>query len=161
MIHRFFASQRIYYGLCIDITMHASTVTDFLSNIYYWIFFGLWNSIIVKDFRFFFSCNVSKKLPPSTNIPHPIGIVIGSDVPIGKNCTIMQNVTIGIRRLEENSGPKIGDGVTICSGAAVLGDVTVGDHSVIGANSIVLSDVPENTVVAGSPAEKINVNMEK
>ncbi len=74
---------------------------------------------------------------------------------IGKNCTIYQQVTVG------NSGghyPTIGDNVSICAGAKVLGGVKVGNNVTIGANAVVTKDVPDNAIVAGVPARVIGFN---
>lgn len=94
----------------------------------------------------------------NTYFPHPIGIVIHPKVKIGKNCTIFQNVTIGDGKfnLERNTSiPEIGDNVTICANAVVIGGIRVGNNAVIGAGAVVLKDVPENAVVAGNPAKII------
>ena len=86
-------------------------------------------------------------------LPHPIGIVIHPGVTIGPNCMILQNVTLGTNR---SAGvPRIGGHVDIGPGAVVIGNVTVGDHAVIGANAVVLSDVPAGTIVGGIPARNL------
>ena len=87
-----------------------------------------------------------------------IGVVIHKDAVIGKNCVIESNVTIGGR----NSNPKvpvIGDNVFIGTGARVLGDVHVGNNSIIGANAVVIRDVPDNCSVAGVPAKILHENI--
>lgn len=87
------------------------------------------------------------------SLGHYVGTVIGG-VKIGENCTIYHNVTIG-----QNHGksPVIGNGVTIYAGAKVIGDIAIGDNAIIGANSVVINDVPENSVVAGVPAKVIRI----
>lgn len=90
-----------------------------------------------------------------TKLPHPIGIVIGKEAKIGNNCTIYQNVTIGVKNSEEANYPKVGDNVTIYSGCCIVGDITIGDNVIIGANSLILSDVPSDCIIAGSPAKII------
>lgn len=87
-------------------------------------------------------------------ICHSHGIVIGRDVIIGNGATIYSGVTIG-KKDKHTSMPVIGDNVTIGSGAKILGDITIGNNVVIGANSVVIKDVPDNVVVAGVPAKKI------
>ena len=75
---------------------------------------------------------------------------------IGNNCEIFQNVTIGGRdhRLADGTDamPVIGDNVTLCAGAVVIGLVRVGDGAIVGANSVVIRDVLDHTAVAGVPA---------
>lgn len=80
-------------------------------------------------------------------------IIISPLVVIGSNCTIAQNVTLGLKKTGLKTGaPIIGNNVFIGPGAVVLGNIKVGNNAAIGANSVVLHDVPENTTVAGAPA---------
>ena len=94
------------------------------------------------------------------DFPHPIGIVIASRCTLGKNCTIYQNVTIGAKSHElakkgKKYFPTIGDNVTIYAGACVIGGIKVGNNAIIGANSVVVKDVPPNTIAVGNPARII------
>lgn len=89
-----------------------------------------------------------------------IGIVIHDKSIIGKNCTIGQNVTIG-GRTGHGGPPIIGDNVYISAGARVIGKFNVGNNVVIGANSVVMHDIPDNTVVAGVPAKIISQDIKK
>jgi serine O-acetyltransferase len=105
----------------------------------------------------FFGIEVSPrvKIEGGLFLPHTVGTVIGA-ASIGRNCTIMQGVTLGA--LETDLGftpatrPVIGNDVVIGSGAKVLGGITVGDHAKIGANAVVLRDVPAYAVAVGVPA---------
>ena len=81
---------------------------------------------------------------------HPIGIVIGGDAKIGNRVRFMGNNTIGTAK--ENGYPVIDDDVLIGAGARVLGPVRVGRGAVIGANAVVLHDVPAGAVATGIPA---------
>ena len=72
---------------------------------------------------------------------------------IGENCKIYQDVTIGFSH--DLKAPVIGDNVEVCCGAKVIGGITVGDNVLIGANAVVVKDVPSNSVVAGVPARII------
>lgn len=72
---------------------------------------------------------------------------------IGKNCWVNQGVTIGYTNASDC--PTIGDNVTIYCGAKVLGNVTIGDNSIIAANAVVVKDVPPNVVVGGVPVKII------
>jgi serine O-acetyltransferase len=82
-------------------------------------------------------------------IPHPNGVVIHPNAPIGVNCLIFQQVTIGSRGL---GVPVIGGHVDIGAAAKILGAVEVGDHAFIGANSLVITNVPAGTTAIGVPA---------
>ena len=75
------------------------------------------------------------------------------DATIGKDCWINQQVTIGYK--DDGGIPTIGDNVHICAGAKVLGNIKVGNNVVIGANAVVVKDVPDNCVVGGVPAKII------
>jgi serine O-acetyltransferase len=85
-------------------------------------------------------------------VPHPYGIVVGvSD--IGSNVTILQNVTIGRKGLGDKERPRIERGVQLSAGAVVLGNITIGHDSVVGANSVVTRDVPPCSLATGIPAK--------
>ncbi len=92
---------------------------------------------------------------PGFRIAHSVGIVIGEDVRAGRNLQLFPNVTLGGRNRTRDgrSMPTLGDNVSVFSGACVLGPIEVGDDVSIGANSVVLSDVPAKSVVVGAPAK--------
>ena len=82
-----------------------------------------------------------------------IGVCVHWGAKIGKNNKIMQNVTIGGRN--GRGAPTIGDYCFIGAGACVLGNIKIGNNVMIGANAVVINDVPDNTVVGGIPAKYI------
>ena len=84
-------------------------------------------------------------------IPHPTGVVIHPDAVIGPNCLLMQQVTLGVTH--RPGAPKLGGHVDIGAGARVLGAITVGDHTRIGANAVVVKDLPDRVLAVGVPAE--------
>ena len=85
-------------------------------------------------------------------IDHGMGIVIGETCRIGNNVTIYQGVTLGGTGKERGKRhPDIGDNVLIAGGAKVLGNIEVGSNVNIGANSVVLKDVPDYSTVVGIP----------
>jgi serine O-acetyltransferase len=89
-------------------------------------------------------------------IDHALGVVIGETVEIGTDVTIYQGVTLGGTALEAGKRhPTIGDRVTIGAGAKVLGPITIGSGSRIGANAVVVRDVPPDSVVVGVPGQVI------
>lgn len=89
-------------------------------------------------------------------IGHAFNIVIGAEVKIGNGCYIFNGVTLGNKNVGfDNFMPVIGNGVIIGTGAKVLGGVSIGDGSVVGANSLVIKNLPENEVWAGVPAKFI------
>ncbi|MBL9067145.1 MAG: hypothetical protein JNN10_12700 [Sphingopyxis sp.] len=82
-------------------------------------------------------------------LPHPNGVIIHYSAVIGSNCMIMQQVTIG---MIGGTPPRIGDNAYIGAGAKVLGDITLGSDVRVGANAVVLVDVPDNHTAVGIPA---------
>jgi serine O-acetyltransferase len=88
-----------------------------------------------------------------------IGVVIHSRAVIGENCVIGTNVTIG-GKSKEFEVPNIGDETYISTGSKILGNVKIGRGSIIGANAVVVKDVPEKTIAAGVPATIIRENID-
>ncbi|HUX04717.1 MAG TPA: serine O-acetyltransferase [Acidimicrobiales bacterium] len=85
-------------------------------------------------------------------IDHAMGVVIGETAEVGHDVTIYQGVTLGGTSLSHGKRhPTIGNRVTIGAGAKVLGPITIGDDSRIGANAVVLKSVPAESVVVGVP----------
>jgi len=124
---------------------------------------------IIKPIGFFWTQFIHLPLEILTGIEIPIksefgaglrihhygGIVIHPEVKAGKNVTLFQGVTIG-RNINGYDVPKIGDNVVITAGAKIVGGITIGNNVVIGANSVVTKDVPDNCTIAGIPAKVIN-----
>lgn len=86
-------------------------------------------------------------------IEHQSGIVVHGHCEIGDDCVIHQDVTIGNRRPDRpDDAPKIGNRVNIGAGAKLLGAVRIGDDARVGANAVVIDDVPRGALVVGVPA---------
>ncbi|HEX7621565.1 MAG TPA: serine O-acetyltransferase [Anaerolineales bacterium] len=91
---------------------------------------------------------------PGFFIDHGMGVVIGETSEIGADVTIYHGVTLGGTSLEKGKRhPTIGDRVVIGAGAKVLGAITIGEDSRIGANAVVVNSVPPNSVVVGVPGQ--------
>lgn len=92
---------------------------------------------------------------PGLVLPHTVGTILGAGH-IGANVTIYQQVTLGARTGDFHNDPAtrphVCDGVTIFAGAKILGPIRLGANCVIGANAVVLADVPEGALAAGVPA---------
>jgi serine O-acetyltransferase len=123
---------------------------------------GLVISVLLywMNFRRGVDINIHAMIGEGLRMPHPIGIVIGADVRIGRCAHILQNTTIGgtggkVRDVgdEKQTMPWIGDFVLIGAGAALLGPIRIGNHAQIGANAVVLSDVKDETLAVGIPAK--------
>ena len=90
-------------------------------------------------------------------IDHGMGVVIGETAEVGDGCTIYQGVTLGGTSLNPGTKrhPTLGAGVIVSAGAKVLGGFTVGDGARIGANSVVLKEVPAGATVVGIPGRVV------
>ena len=95
--------------------------------------------------------NIGRRL----QIDHFGGIIISGDTVLGDDVIIRNGVTIGLKRTGERGAPVIGNRVDIGAGAKVLGAICVGDDVVIGANAVVITDVPPNSLAVGVPARII------
>jgi serine O-acetyltransferase len=85
-------------------------------------------------------------------IDHFGGIVISGYAKFGDDCRIRNGVVIGLRRVEDKRAPIVGNNVDIGAGAKLLGPIQIGDNVLIGANAVVLCDVPSNSIAVGVPA---------
>ncbi|MCZ7525847.1 MAG: serine O-acetyltransferase [Acidimicrobiia bacterium] len=95
-------------------------------------------------------------LGPGLFIDHATGVVIGETAEVGEDVTLYHGVTLGGTNLEKvKRHPTVGDRVTIGAGAKILGPVTIGHDSRVGANAVVVRDVPANSVVVGVPGQVI------
>ena len=102
--------------------------------------------------------NPAAKIEPGVVIDHGIGTVIGSTTTIGSGTLIYHGVTLGSRNIQKGKRhPDIGKNVLIGSGAKILGPIKIGDNSQIGANSVVLKNVPPNTKAIGIPAKIVEI----
>ncbi len=87
------------------------------------------------------------------DLPHPTGVVIHQDAVIGPRCMLMQQVTIGTDA--SGQAPVLGSDVYVGAGAKILGGITIGNRARIGANAVVLTDVPDDCTAVGIPARII------
>jgi serine O-acetyltransferase len=95
-------------------------------------------------------------------IDHGTGVVVGETAEIGDNVTLYQGVTLGGTGFATGKRhPTVEDNVTIGSGAKLLGPITVGHGAKIGANSVVITDVPPNSTVVGNPGHVVRVDGRK
>jgi serine O-acetyltransferase len=105
------------------------------------------------------------EIHPSANIgqglfiDHGAGVVIGETADIGNDVTLYQGVTLGGTGFATGKRhPTVQDNVTIGSGAKLLGPITIGHGAKIGANSVVITDVPANSTVVGNPGHPVRVD---
>jgi serine O-acetyltransferase len=113
--------------------------------------FGRWVSTMSR-FATGIEIHPGAKIGAGFFIDHGMGVVIGETAEVGDNVTLYHGVTLGGVSIEKGKRhPTIGDRVVIGAGAKVLGAITVGSCSRIGANAVVVKDVPPNSVVVGVP----------
>lgn len=120
---------------------------------------GFWLAALITRLNCILnSCEMSPdaKIGPGFQVPHPVGAGFGP-ITAGRNFTILQNASLGLRdrRLDDGDTgnyPVLGDDVEIGPSAAVLGSIRLGDGAVVGANAVVLQDVPAGAVAVGNPA---------
>lgn len=139
---------------------------DRISTIHRWEYW-LYNhhlNVIAQILRGVVRIVFSADVPPQMQIgegtvfPHDaLGCVFHPNVKIGKNCKILHGVTMG-GRAGHNGLPIIGDNVVIGTHAQIVGNVTIGNNSIVGAGAIVTHDVPNNVVVVGNPAKILRSN---
>jgi serine O-acetyltransferase len=87
-------------------------------------------------------------------VAHPVGMVVNARR-IGRNCSLIAAITIGMRN--EWAFPDIGDDVFIGAGARILGGIRIGDGAIIGANAVVIQDIPDGATAVGIPARVIRI----
>lgn len=109
-----------------------------------------------KHIYYKYSCDITPSCKlGNISFRHPLGIVIGGGAILADGVIIHQNVTLGALRFDpiERRGimcqQVIGKNTIICAGAKILGDVVIGDNCIVGANSVVTKDIPDNSVVVG------------
>jgi serine O-acetyltransferase len=98
------------------------------------------------------------QIGPELFIDHGSGVVIGETAQIGRRVTLYQGVTLGGTGFQRGKRhPTVGDNVTVGSGAKLLGPIAVGDGAKIGANTVVVEDVPPRSTVVGNPGHPVKV----
>ena len=85
-------------------------------------------------------------------IDHSGGIVVSGFARFGDDCRIRSGVVVGLSRVEDPVAPVIGNNVDVGTGAKLLGRITIGDNVLIGANAVVVRDVPSDSIAVGVPA---------
>ena len=112
--------------------------------------------------RFFTGIEIhpGAKIGKNLFIDHGMGVVIGETAEIGDNCVIYHQVTLGGTGKDKGKRhPTLGDNVLISTGAKVLGPIYIGSNSKIGANAVVLEDIPENSTAVGIPAKVVRTKV--
>jgi len=133
--------------------LHALMLHRVAHRLYGWRLYTL-ARLISHASRFLTGIEIhpGAKIGEGVFIDHGTGVVIGETAEVGNNVTMYQGVTLGGTGKEKGKRhPTIGNNVVISAGAKILGSITVGDNSKIGAGSVVLKPVPPNCTVVGVP----------
>ena len=138
----------------------------YIANKIWKINFFLIARIISQFSRFLTGIEIhpAAKIGKNLFIDHGMGVVIGETSEIGNNVTIYHGVTLGgispaensLEQVDSKRHPTIKNNVIIGSGAQVLGPITVGENARIGANTVIIKDVPKYGTMVGNPAKNIN-----
>ncbi len=120
--------------------------------------------VISQISRFFTGIEIhpAAKIGKNLFIDHGMGLVIGETAEIGNNVTLYHQVTLGgTGKICGKRHPTIEDNVLISTGAKILGPVIIGENSKIGANAVILGDIPKNATAVGLPAKIVKLNGER
>lgn len=137
--------------------------TFWLRNTRYWYLKGKWAAIPflfcrfrLKHYSYKYEFDISYRTPigPGLSVAH-IGYVVVAVESIGSNCFLRPGVVLGKNLVGEGRTPRVGDNVHFGVGSKIIGDITIGNNVVIGANAVVTHDVESNCVVAGVPARML------
>ncbi len=137
--------------------LHALIYHRIARRLYLWKlpFFPRWISQVARSLtgiEIHHGARIGKKF----FIDHGMGVVIGETAEVGDNVTIYQGVTLGGTGKERGKRhPTIGNNVVIGTGAKVLGNIKIGDNAQIGANAVVIRDVPSHSTVVGVPGRVV------
>lgn len=116
------------------------------------------SKLLFRLMQIILGCTIppSAEIGEACTIAHFHGIVIHHKSKVGEGTILYQNVTLGGRN--GKPGPCVGRNCVIGAGACILGSITIGDNVNIGANAVVLEDVPDNCTVVGIPARMVRHN---
>ena len=139
--------------------------TSRLSRLVHFIFAS--ESILMLPFQMFFRIILHLEIPieyfkKGLFLIHPYNIILHKDTRIGSNVTIYHNVTVAtVWEGSKQGTPVLEDNVIIYPHSVILGNCSVGRNSIVGAGSVVLDNVPPNSIVAGNPAKIIGMVTDK
>lgn len=157
-------AARTYIEVCLTYSGLHAIWSHRIAHAFYRKKFFFIARLISQISRFFTGIEIhpGAKIGKRFFIDHGMGVVIGETCEIGDNVTIYQGVTLGGTGKEKGKRhPTLEDNVLVATGAKVLGSITIGESSKIGAGSVVLKNVPAHSTVVGIPGRVVVQNGEK
>lgn len=157
-------AARTYIEVCLTYSGLHAIWSHRIAHAFYRKKFFIIARMISQISRFFTGIEIhpGAKIGKRFFIDHGMGVVIGETCEIGDNVTIYQGVTLGGTGKEKGKRhPTLEDNVLVATGAKVLGSITIGESSKIGAGSVVLKNVPAHSTVVGIPGRVVVQNGEK
>lgn len=109
-------------------------------------------------YKYGYDIPIGTKIGGGIYLMHFGCVIINGSAEIGENCTVFHGVTIGMARHGRKNVPLIGNNCVLGAGSKILGNITIGDNVMIGANTVVTKNIDSESVVAGNPARVINMN---
>ncbi len=151
------ACGNIFYAILLYQGFHILLFHK-LAHFFYKIHFKFLARFVSQIGRFITGIEIhpGAKIGKRLFIDHGMGIVIGETAEIGDDCLIYHGATLGGTGKDKNKRhPTLGNGVIVGAGAKILGPIIIGNNVKIGANSVVLKEVPDNSTVVGVPGKII------
>ncbi|MDW6003093.1 serine O-acetyltransferase [Vibrio mangrovi] len=144
-VKAFLSQKGFRFVLLMRLAKHGRKIP--VLNLFFILFYKVSKVIYTSD------VNYRATIGPGLRMHHVFGTTWGEHVRIGRNATIVHNVTIAGKNGE---WPVIGDNVYLGTGCCILGGINIGNNVVVGANAVVTKDVPDNAIVAGIPAKVVS-----
>lgn len=148
----------LFYPGVHAVILHRAAHFLYKKNIPFFPYFLMWFGRLLTGIEIHPGAKIGKNF----FIDHGFGVVIGETAEVGDNVTLYQGVTLGgTGKQRGKRHPTVGSGVVVGAGAKVLGALNIGNNVNIGANAVVLTDVPDNSTVVGIPGKIVKMNGEK
>lgn len=149
------ATSNVFQLILFNASFHGLLLYRISHLFYEWKLYPLaYIFYYLKRVLFSMDIHPAAEIEPGVVIDHGIGVVIGSTASVGSGTLIYHGVTLGAKKVcSGKRHPDVGKNVLIGAGAKILGPIRIGDNSLVGANAVVLRDVPPNSLAVGIPAK--------
>ena len=150
---QWFANPGFWIVAIYRLGMWADSLPSVFLRIPMWVLYRLVKLSVRRYNVHLWAGSNGPRIGAGLKLIHPTNIMIGRGVVIGEDCLIFHDVTLGTGQIPGT--PKIGNNVDIYPGARVLGGITIGDRSMVGANCVVTRDVPPESIILTPPSRVI------